>query len=240
MQTPRQVVALPGLLCDEVVWLQQVTALADIASIKIIDYSWLDNLTDMAFAVLSQTDGPMDVIGHSMGGRVALELWRHAPERVRSLALLDTGVHGVSPGEAEKRQPLLNLSAKCGMTALANAWLPPMVHPDRQSDERLMGPLRDMVARSTPEQHARQINALLTRTDATDLLATITVPTLVVVGRQDSWSPLAQHQLIADAIPGATLEIIEDCGHMSTVEQPDAVTSILGRWLRDVWLLPSN
>lgn len=90
-----------------------------------------------------------------------------------------------------------------------------------------------MVERATPAQHARQIGALLTRPDATSLLATITVPTLVVVGRNDEWSLVAQHVEIAAAINDARLEIIEDSGHMTTVERPDAVTGVLRRWFTE-------
>ncbi len=86
----------------------------------------------------------------------------------------------------------------------------------------------------TRDQHRRQINALLTRPDATSLLATITVPTLVVVGRHDEWSPVAQHEEIAAAIAGARLEIIEDAGHMTTVERPDEVSALLDGWLKDL------
>ena len=216
-------------------WQHQASALVDIADFVIADFSRLDDLADMARSALALVDADdvVDVVGHSMGGRVALEVWRLAPERVRSLVLLDTGVHGAEPGEAASRQALLDVSATMGMRALADAWLPPMVGPERRSDAALMGSLRDMVMRATPEQHARQIAALLTRPDATPLLGTITVPTLVIVGRQDEWSPLAQHELIAEAIEGARLEIIEGSGHMTTVEQPDAVTSLIRTWLQE-------
>jgi pimeloyl-ACP methyl ester carboxylesterase len=128
---------------------------------------------------------------------------------------------------------LLDISAQQGMQAFADAWLPPMVNPDRRSDASLMAPLTDMVMRATPEQHVRQIRALLNRPDATPLLGTITVPTLVMVGRQDEWSPLAQHQAITTAIRGARLEVVEDAGHMAPVEQPAAVTALLRSWLLD-------
>jgi pimeloyl-ACP methyl ester carboxylesterase len=230
------VLLLQGLLCDAWVWLQQSEALDDVADVTIADFSEFDDFTDMARASLALVDhveGPVDVVGHSMGGRVALEVWRIAPRRVRSLVLLDTGVHGVRAGEAENRQVLLDVSARQGMSALADAWLPPMVHPDRRTDGALMDELHAMVMRATPEQHLRQINALLTRPDATSLLATITVPTLVVAGRHDEWSPVAQHEQIADAITGARLEIIEESGHMTTVERPDEVSSLLREWLQD-------
>jgi pimeloyl-ACP methyl ester carboxylesterase len=126
---------------------------------------------------------------------------------------------------------VLDVAATEGKGRLADEWLPQMVAPEPRSDERLMAQLRAMVLRASPEQHARQIHALLTRPDATPLLSTIDVPTLVAVGRHDGWSPLAQHVKIVEGIDGARLEIIEAAGHMSTIEQPDAVTALLREWM---------
>ena len=233
--TRRRVLALPGLLCDDLVWATQARALRAIADVTIADLSRPDDLAEMADAALAAMDGrtdePIDVVGHSMGGRVAFEIWRRAPERVASLVVLDTGVHPAGPDESRLRQPMLDKAATGGMRALADAWLPPMVHPDRRSDAEFMQPLREMVLRATPEQHARQIRALLHRPDATPLLGTITVPTLVVVGRQDEWSPVAQHERIAESIAGSRLEVIEESGHMVTLEQPDIVSAMLADWL---------
>ena len=237
MDAPRaSVLMLPGLLCDHTIWQAQAEGLADIADVTIADFSQFDDLADMARAALDLVaDDPMrrpvHVVGHSMGGRVAFEVWRLAPERVRSLVVLDTGAHPAGPDEAVSRQPLLDVSAHEGMEALAAGWLPPMVHPDRRDDPTIMSPLTEMVMRATPELHARQIRALLGRPDATALLATITVPTLVIVGREDEWSPVAQHETITAAMTGARLEIIDRSGHMVTVEQPDAVTALLREWL---------
>ncbi len=225
------ILAIPGLLCDAFVWESQSEALRDVADTVIADVSEHDDLTEMARAALTTVDGPVDVVGHSMGGRVAFEVCRLAPERVRSLVVLDTGAHPAGPDEPASRGRLTELSATEGMDALADAWLPPMVHSDRHTDETIMGPLRAMVGRATPSQHARQTHALLTRPDARPLLGTITVPTLVVVGREDAWSPVEQHEELAAAIPGARLEIVEHSGHMVTVEQPDAVTALLREWL---------
>jgi pimeloyl-ACP methyl ester carboxylesterase len=232
--TRRHVLALPGLLCDDLVWETQAAALGEIADVTIADLSSSDDLADMAAAALATVDGRVDVFGHSMGGRVAFEIWRQAPERVASLVVLDTGIHPAGPDEPTVRQRMLDISANAGMEALADAWLPQMVHPDRCADPAFMQPLRDMVVRATPEQHARQIRALLHRPDAAPLLDTITVPTLIVVGRHDEWSPVEQHERIAGSISGARLAVIEDAGHMATLERPEVVSALLGDWLTNL------
>lgn len=224
-------ILLPGLLCDETVWAHQVTALAPLAEIRVADFRGFDSLTAMARAVLATAPARLALAGHSMGARVAIEIVRLAPERVARLALLDTGTHPLHAGEAEKRQVLVDLADRDGMAALAARWLPPMVHPDRVSDETLMQPLRAMVLRMTPAIHARQIKALLTRPDAEAVLATIRCPVLVGVGRQDAWSPLAQHEAIVAAVPQAKLVVFENSGHMAPIEAPEAVTAALRGWL---------
>jgi pimeloyl-ACP methyl ester carboxylesterase len=226
-----EVVLLPGLLCDASVWSAQVAALKPHANVAVADFSQLDRLEDMARSALALRPGPLVVIGHSMGARVALEMMRAAPERIARLALLDTGIHPVREGEEANRQILVDLAFKDGMAALADRWLQPMVHEARVHDRSLMEPLKAMVMRATPEQHQRQIRALLNRPDPRALLPTIRCPVLVMVGRQDRWSPPAQHQEIAALIPNAELVVIEDSGHMSTVEQPDQVSRALLRWL---------
>jgi pimeloyl-ACP methyl ester carboxylesterase len=226
-----QVVLLPGLLCDSSVWAAQRAALRATADVAVADFSQHESISGMAEAALDLMSGPIVAIGHSMGARVALEMVRQAPDRIVKLALLDTGTHPRQPGEEAKRQVLVDLAFSEGMSALAARWLPPMVHEARVDDRTLMRPLTEMVLRASPEQHARQIRALLGRPDAMPLLPKIACPTLVMVGRQDRWSPLAQHEAIAEAVPGAELVVIEDSGHMAPVERPGEVSDALLAWL---------
>ncbi|MET0744959.1 MAG: alpha/beta hydrolase [Microvirga sp.] len=225
------IILLPGLLCDARIWAAQVDALRPFADVRVADFSQADSIDAMARASLDLAEGPLVVIGHSMGARAALEAVRLAPERVVRLGLLDTGVHPRREGEEATRQVLVDLAFAGGMAALAERWLPPMVHADREADPALMAPLEAMVLRAGPEQHERQIRALLGRPDARPHLPAIRCPTLVMVGRQDRWSPLAQHEEIASLIPGARLVVIEDSGHMSPVEQPGQVNRALLDWL---------
>ncbi|WP_126936882.1 alpha/beta fold hydrolase, partial [Xanthomonas vesicatoria] len=164
--------------------------------------------------------------------RVALGIMRQAPERVTRLALLDTGIAPRRDGEREERQALVDLAQTQGMQALARAWLPPMVHPARIADAGLMQDLSAMVQRQTAQSFAGQVNALLERPDAAPVLAQIRCPTLLGVGRQDAWSPLARHQDMARQMPQARLAVFEDCGHMAPVEAPAAVTAALRDWLQ--------
>jgi pimeloyl-ACP methyl ester carboxylesterase len=225
------IVLLPGLLCDASIWEAQKQALEPYASILIADFSQLDSIEAMARSALGLADGPLIAIGHSMGARVAMEMVRQAPERIEKLVLIDTGFDSRREGEEAKRQVLIDLAFAEGMGALAEKWLPPMVHLDRVGDQALLAPLKAMVLRATPEQHHRQIQALLNRPNVRPHLEKIACPTLVMVGRQDRWSPLAQHEEMAALIPNAELVVIEDSGHMSLTEQPEQVSEALLRFL---------
>ena len=229
-------VLLPGLMCDAAVWAPQVEALAGRVDCHVPDYGDRNSLGAMAEHVLATVPaGRFALAGHSMGGRVAFEVWRRAPERVERLALLDTSYHPLAPGEAgeaERRQrlALLEIARRQGMRTMAREWALGMVHPSRHGTPVFEAVL-DMIERSTPDIFAAQIEALLDRPDATALLAMIDCPTLLLCGREDGWSPPSRHEFMRDRIAGARLVVVETCGHMSTMEQPAAVTAALQGWL---------
>jgi pimeloyl-ACP methyl ester carboxylesterase len=225
------ILLLPGLLCDASVWAAQIEALRPHADVLVADFSQHDSLEAMARSALAMVEGPIIAIGHSMGARVAMEMVHLAPERIAKIALIDTGIDSRKEGEEAKRQVLVDLAFNEGMEALADRWLPPMLHADRVGDRAILAPLKKMVMRATPQQHQRQIQALLNRPNLVPRLAGITCPTLVMVGRQDRWSPLAQHEEMAAGIPNAELVVIEDSGHMTLLEQPEQVSDALLRWL---------
>jgi pimeloyl-ACP methyl ester carboxylesterase len=222
------VLLLPGLLCDQTIWAHQSEVLGEFCNVIVPDFRYVNSIAAMAQLVLDEGPERFSVAGHSMGGRVALEVFRIAPECVERLALLDTGVHPRAAGEESKRGELIDLAHRQGMAALAARWLPPMLHPDHAG---LLQPLTEMVMRATSETFANQQRALLDRPDARTVLPLVRCPTLVLCGRQDTWSPVSQHEEIAASITGAKLVILDDCGHMSPVEQPSAVTGALREWL---------
>jgi pimeloyl-ACP methyl ester carboxylesterase len=224
---------LPGLICDARIYAPQTAVFA--GSVAVDSYGLADSLVDMARIALAQADAAgadqLDVLGHSMGGRVALELFRLAPDRVRRLALVSTGVHPLKDGEAASRAALQKVGHDSGFAALVDHWLPPMVSDANRADPAIYPPLRDMSLAMGQQVFDAQINALVTRPDVTSLLGQITCPTLVMTGELDGWAPPAQHQQIAAAIAGSQLVIVPGAGHMVQFEAPAAVNSAITRWL---------
>jgi pimeloyl-ACP methyl ester carboxylesterase len=229
-------VLLPGLMCDAAVWAEQARAFGSARQVIVPAYGELASLPAMAEQVLRTAPGArLAVAGHSMGGRVALEMLRQAPGRVARLALLDTSYHPLAPGaegqrEREGRLALLAIAREQGMRAMARQWAAGLLHPSRLGTP-LFEAVLDMFERHTSVQFAAQIEALLARPDSTGLLGEITVPTLLLCGREDGWSPPARHEFMHARIAGSALAVLERCGHMSTMEQPAGVTAALQAWL---------
>jgi pimeloyl-ACP methyl ester carboxylesterase len=235
MQARETIILVPGLLCDATVWEHQHSVLSPYYDVIIPELKRQDSISEMAAYVLELAPQRFSIVGHSMGARVALEVWRQAAERVTRLALLDTGVHPASADEGPKRQAVLDISATKGMTALADAWLPPMVKAGRlETDTALRERLYAMVEGMTPQIHRRQIAALLNRPDAHHLLAQISCPVLIGVGALDQWSPPEQHEKMAADIGHAHYTVFEGSGHMAPMEAPAAVSDALLEWMRNV------
>jgi pimeloyl-ACP methyl ester carboxylesterase len=224
-------VVLCGLLCDETIWADIPGRLASVADIHIMSFAGFSSLAGMADRVLAAAPPRFALAGHSMGGRVALEVWRQQPERVSSLALLNTGVHPPRESEFDSRSLLVRLAREHGMAALADHWLPPMMGASQDRIAQVMPALQAMVRRSTVESFAGQMNALLQRPDARPLLPSITVPTLLLSGTNDTWSSLSRHADMQRSVSGSRLVEIAGAGHMSPIERPDAVARAFKSWL---------
>jgi pimeloyl-ACP methyl ester carboxylesterase len=232
---PLDLVLLPGLACDSDVWKHLVQSLAGTTTVRVIDYGSSDSIEKMAVAALDGAPKRFALAGHSMGGRVAFEIVRRAPERVAGLAVLDTAYRPFAGGDAGERETaaraaLLEMAETKGMRAMAEFWMKGIIHPDRIADSALVGAIVEMMGRKTPEIFAAQIKALIGRPDATPVLPTVRCPALVLCGREDAWSPLAGHREIAARIANAKLAVIEHCGHMAPMERPEDVTASMTSW----------
>lgn len=232
---PTPLLFLPGLACDADVWQDQVRAFSKFTTVRVADYGLSDSIEKMARVAIDGAPERFVVAGHSMGGRVAFEIARSAPERIAGIALLDTAYRAFAGGEAGERETaarsaLLELARTKGMRAMAEYWMKGIVHPDRLADKVLTGAIVEMMGRKSPEIFAAQIKALLGRPNATPVLPAIRCPTLVLCGREDTWSPLAVHREMVTMIPGSKLAVIEHCGHMAPMERPADVTAALSAW----------
>ena len=234
-QKSPHLVLVPGLLCDHALWEPQIAALSDICVPWVVDLIRDDSIATMAARVLAEAPAPRFALaGLSMGGYVAMEIMRLAPERVTQLALLDTRATLDTSEETARRHELMRLAqTERGFTPITTRMLPLLVHPARVNDEPLVRVIRDMAERIGAEAYVRHQQAIISRPDFRPDLQRIGCPTLVLCGREDALTPLERHEEIVRQIPTARLVVIERCGHLSTLEHPHEVNVALRDWLVD-------
>jgi pimeloyl-ACP methyl ester carboxylesterase len=187
----------------------------------------------IAKSILAAAPARFALAGLSMGGYIAYEILRQAPERVTRLALLDTGYRADAPERREQRLALMALAEREGARKAQETLLPALIHKSRLTDKALVEAVLQMGTDTGTDAFKRQQTALMSRPDSTPLLASIRCPTLVLVGREDALTPPELSQEMASRIPDAKLEIVPDCGHLSTMEQPAAVNRAMRAWLTE-------
>jgi pimeloyl-ACP methyl ester carboxylesterase len=225
-------VLLPGRMCDARLFRAQIAGLGDIADIFVGDVTRHDRFEDIAAHVLAHAPKRFDLAGLSLGGIVAMEIMRQAPERVTNLALLDTNPGTTPPEKVAESLEHIRLAQTGRYRELCEIFYDQMVHSERRRDARLKAEVMGMALATGADVFVRQTQALLHRRAQWDTLATISCPTLLLGGRQDEMCPPKLHAQMSATIPYANLEIIENCGHLSTLERPAEVTEILRSWLR--------
>jgi pimeloyl-ACP methyl ester carboxylesterase len=232
MVNKASLVLVPGLLCDAALWRGQIEDLADIADGWVADVTRDDSITAMAERVLAEAPpGSLALAGLSMGGYVAQTIARLAPERVTRLALLDTSARADTPEQTARRRGLIELAEKGQFQGVTPRLLPVFLHPDRLKDKPLTEAVTAMAARVGKDAFLRQQRAIIGRIDNRPNLPAIRCPTLVLCGRQDQLTPLDWSEEIASLVPDARLAVIEECGHLSTMERVWEVSVELRQWL---------
>lgn len=224
-------VLVPGLGCTTELFAPQIAQLALGRSLLVADHRQDDSMDAIAARCLAVAPDRFALAGLSMGGYIALAMMRLAPERIDRLALLDTNALADSEERKSQRDILALRALSGGLPAISDELYPGYVHPARLEDRSLRQAYRDMMQETGPDAYARQLKAIAGRADQRHLLPKITQPTLVMVGAEDTATPPSQAREMAALLPGARLEIIADCGHLSTLEKPDTVTRLLSQWL---------
>jgi pimeloyl-ACP methyl ester carboxylesterase len=225
------IVLVPGLNCSARLYAEQIPALWRFGPVMVADQRRDDSIAAIARRILAAAPPRFALAGLSMGGYIAFEIMRQAPQRVAKLALLDTGARPETPEQTQTRRPRIELAKAGRFAEVADVQFPLLVHRLRHGAEALKRLVRAMAEETGPDVFLRQQQAIIGRPDSRPGLSAIVCPTLVLVGDGDELTPPVLAQEIAAAIPGARLVVIPECGHLSTLERPQAVTEALVEWM---------
>jgi pimeloyl-ACP methyl ester carboxylesterase len=231
MPEPLPTLLLPGLLASARLYAPQLPVLWQFGPVMVADHRRDDSIAAIARRILGHAPPCFSLVGLSMGGYIAFELLRQAPERVARVALLDTTARADAAEQKVRRAELIELARAGRFDEIADLAYPGLVHPDRYADKTLRETVRCMAQDTGAEAFIRQQTAIVNRCDSRADLAAIDCPTLVLVGDADQLTPPARAQEIAAGIRGARLIEVPASGHLSTLEQPEHVTAALAQWL---------
>ncbi len=229
--TPKSpLILLPGQLCDAALWTAQLNALGDIADMVVADLTQDDTVEAMADRVLAAAPSRFALCGLSLGGYVAFEILRRAPDRVTHLALMNTSARADAEEQARRRERSLRAIRIGTFKGVTPRFLPTIIHPDHAADPAMAKTVLEMTERVGRIAFEKQQRAAITQPDSLPLLPAIRCPTLVIGGREDRVTPPALQQEIAAGIAGSRLEILETCGHLAPIEQAAAVSRLMREW----------
>jgi pimeloyl-ACP methyl ester carboxylesterase len=226
------VVLVPGLNCSARLFAEQIPALWQFGPVTVADHRRDDSMAAIARRILADAPPRFALAGLSMGGYIAFEILRQAANRVARLALLDTGAGAEVPERTAQRKPLIALAQQGRFAEITEDQYPLLVHRSRHGDTALKALVRAMNEETGPEAYCRQQQAIIGRPDSRPGFAAISCPTLVLVGDDDQLTPPTLAREMAAGIPGARLVVVPECGHLSTMERPQAVTQALLDWMR--------
>jgi pimeloyl-ACP methyl ester carboxylesterase len=231
MSHPRNLILLPGLLCDPALWRHQTEHLTDRFDVQVGDLTRDNSISAMAERILSEAPPTFALAGLSLGGYVAHEIMRQAPERVERLALVNTNARADTEEQRRNRMALLKLADSGKFKGVTPRILPNFVHPSRLEDPTVAGVVLEMAERVGQDAFKRQQEAIMGRKDSRSDLEAIRIPTLILAGRQDVLCPAEMQEEMAERIAGSRLVYVEDCGHLAPLERPEAATAVLRYWL---------
>jgi pimeloyl-ACP methyl ester carboxylesterase len=232
MDNTMPILLVPGLVSSPRIFAPVVPALWRYGPVTVANHIRDDNMGAIARRILAEAPPRFALAGHSMGGYIAFEIMRQAPQRVAKLALINTQARPDTPEISERRRGQMARAKAGEFHAVLDELFPLFVHPSRRDNADLRKLVHDMGEDMGADAFVRQQTAVISRADSRPTLAAISCPTLVLTSDEDNTVPNKLSVEIASGIPGAKLTIIPDCGHLSQVEQPQAVAAALVEWLR--------
>lgn len=231
------IVLVPGLSCSPRLFAAQIPHLWQSGHVTVANTLHGSSMAALAASILRDAPARFVLAGLSMGGYIAFEILRQEPERVRGLALLNTSARPDTTEATANRLALMQLAERGKFLLSAAQNYPRSVHPARANDTALQATVIQMARDVGVAAFLRQQKAIISRPDSRPDLPRITCPTLVLGGDSDTLTPPELAQEMATSIPNAHLSIVPQCGHLSTLEQPEAVTAILCEWLQQYSVL---
>jgi pimeloyl-ACP methyl ester carboxylesterase len=225
------VVFIPGQLCNERLWTAERAAVGALAPVSVAVQRDHDSVGGLAHAVLADAPETFSIVSHGMGGFVAFEILRQAPSRVASVVLMSTLAQNDTPAQTARREGYLRLVEAGQFAQVVEERLPILFRPESAKDAQLVGVARLMAEETGPETFLRQQRAIMSRPDSRPDLPRMSCPVLLLYARQDGIATLKHQQDMLAGFPDARLEIIEDCGHLMTLERPEATSRIVADWI---------
>ncbi len=227
------IVLVPGLASSPRIYAPVVPALWRFGPVAVANHIRDDSMQAIARRILAEAPPRFALAGHSMGGYIAFEIMRQAPDRVARLALINTQARPDTPEAGERRRGQIARAESGAYHAVLDELFPGFVHPSRRDDASLRQLVHDMGDDIGAEAFIRQQSAIMGRPDSRPTLAAIRCPTLVLTSDQDNTIPNSLSVEMADGITGARLVILANCGHLPQPEQPEATAAALSEWLRN-------
>jgi pimeloyl-ACP methyl ester carboxylesterase len=232
MDDTMPILLVPGLVSSPRIFAPVMPALWRLGPVTVANHIRDDNMGAIARRILAEAPPRFALAGHSMGGYIAFEILRQAPDRVAKLALINTQARSDSPEATERRRGMMARARSGQYHALLDELFPGFVHPSRHGDASLRQLIHDMGDDVGVDGFIRQQTAVIGRVDSRPSLAWIKCPTLVLTGDEDNTIPNSLSKEMADGIHGAKLVILQDCGHLPQPEQPEATAAALVEWLK--------
>jgi pimeloyl-ACP methyl ester carboxylesterase len=218
---------IPSQLLTADLWTAQRAALADIGDTMVADHTRADTIAGIAQTILADSPPRFVLVAHGMGGFIAFEIMRSAPECVEKLVLFATLASADTPAQTERRMGYLRLVESGEFGQVVEERIPMMLPEDRRGEAKLVGLVRKMALDTGPEKFLRQQRAIMGRIDSRPRLSEIRCPTLLVYGRHDKIGNMGYQEEMLAAIPGARLEVLDDAGHLVPVERPERANALL-------------
>jgi pimeloyl-ACP methyl ester carboxylesterase len=232
MDNTMPILLIPGLVSSPRIFAPVVPALWRFGPVSVANHIRDDNMGAIARRILAEAPPRFTLAGHSMGGYIAFEIVRQAPDRVAKLALINTQARPDTPEATTRRRDMIARAQAGDYHAILDELFPGFVHPSRLGEAGLRQLVHDMGDDIGVEAFVRQQTAIISRADSRPTMAWIKCPTLVLTGDADNTIPNSLSVEMAQGIPGARLTIIPDCGHLPQVEQTQACADALVEWMR--------